>query len=158
MLPPYKNFVVDELDHNGTPVQSPDPADIADADAFEELAPNDHCFTMTTLYQPTIDESPDMPDAPEQLPNGMGVGSTEGMPTVVIDHFPSASTGAPIDDMPCRNSVYESQQGADGNAIWSPFTSRCDWLFACWAKMRGSTSSAVAELLAIPEVQPFLYV
>jgi len=110
MLLPYENFVVDKLDHDGTPVQSPDPADIADTDAFEELAPNDCCFTMTTLDQPTINESLDMPDAPEQLPNGMGVGSTEGMPTMVIDCFPSASAGAPIDNMPRRNSVYESQQ------------------------------------------------
>ena len=155
---PYENFVVDELDYNGTPVETPDPADIADADAFEELAPNGPFFTMTTLDQPAIDESPDMPDAPEQPPNGMGAGSAEGMPTVVIDRFPSASAGAPMDNIPRRNSVYESQQGADGDAIWSPFTSQCDWLFARWAKMRGSTSSAVADLLAIPEVRPFLYV
>jgi len=73
MLPPYKKFLVDKLDHNGTPVESPDPADIADTDAFEELAPHGRFFPMTTLDQPTIDESLDMPDAPEQLPNGMGV-------------------------------------------------------------------------------------
>jgi len=158
MLPPYIKFLVDELDHDGTPVESPDPADIADADAFEELAPHGCFFPMTTLDQPAIDESPDMPDAPEQLPNGMGAGNTEGMPTVVINHFPSASAGAPINDMQRRNSMYESQHSADGDAIWSPFTSQSDWLFARWAKMRGSTSSAVAELLAIPEVQPFLYV
>jgi len=48
--------------------------------------------------------------------------------------------------------MYESQHSADGDAIWSPFMSQSDWLFACWAKMHGSTSSAVAELLAIPEV------
>ena len=75
---------------------------------------------------------------------------------VVIDHFPFASAGAPLHGMPHRNHIYKSQQGADGDSIWSPFTSQCDWLFACWAKMCGSTSSAVTELLAIPEVQTSL--
>ena len=88
MLPPYENFLVDKLDHDGTPVKFPDPADIADTDAFEELAPHGHFFAMTTLNQPAIDGSPDMPDVLEQPPNGMGAGNTEGMPTVVIDHFP----------------------------------------------------------------------
>jgi len=38
VLPPYKFFLDDKLDHNGAPIKSPDPANIADADAFEELA------------------------------------------------------------------------------------------------------------------------
>jgi hypothetical protein len=92
-----------------------------------------------------------MPDAPGQLPNDMEAGSTAALPTVVIDHFPSASAGAPIQGMTRGNSIYESQQDA-GDSIWLPFTSECDWLLACWAKTRGPTSSAVTELLAIPEV------
>jgi len=153
MSPPYEKFVGgDELDHDGAPIETPDPADIADADTFEELAQDNQIFARTTPDQPTIDESPDMPDAPEELANDMEAGNTEAMPTVVIDHFPSASAGAPIHGMPCGNSIYESQRGAGGDSIWSPFTSQCDWLFARWAKMRGPTSSAVTELLAIPEV------
>jgi len=157
-LPPYKKFIDDELDHDGTPVGSLDPADIADADAFEELAQNNHFFATTTPDQPTIDESPDMPDALEQLPNDMEAGSMEAMSAVVVDCFPSVGAGAPIHGMPRGYSVYESQRGADGDSIWSPFTSECDWLFAHWAKTRGSTSSAVTELLAIPEVRTFFYV
>ena len=113
---------------------------------------------MTTLDQPTTDESLDMPDAPVQVPDDMEAGIMEAMPTIVINHFPSASAGAPIPGMPCGNSIYESQQGTDGDSLWSPFISQCDWLFAHWAKMCGSTSSAVTELLAIPEVCTFLYV
>ena len=152
MLLPYEKFLVDKLDHNRTPVESPDLTDIANTDTFEELAPHSCFFAITTLGQPTINKSLDMPDAPEQLPNGMGVGNTEGMPTVVINHFPSASAGVPINNMRCRNSMYELQQSTDRDTIWSLFTSQSDWLFAHWAKMYGSISSAVAELLAIPEV------
>ena len=157
VLPPYKKIIGDELDHDGTPLEYPDLADITDADAFEELAQNHFSFPMTTLDQPATDESLDIPDAPVQVPNDMEAGTTEAMPTIVIDHFPSASAGAPIPDMPHGNSVYESQRGGDGDSIWSPFTSECDWLFTHWAKMRGSTSSAVTELLAIPEVWTFFY-
>jgi hypothetical protein len=155
MVPPYEKNLDDELVHDGTPDESQDPADIADADAFEELGQNGHSFVMPTLDQSAIDGSPDIPNALDQLPNGVEAGSTEAMPTVVIDHFPSASAGAPIDDMPRGSSIYEAQRGADGDSTWSPFISECDWLFARWAKMRGSTSSAVAELLAIPEVRAF---
>jgi hypothetical protein len=169
MSPSYENFVGgDELDHdgapiespdpaniadadtNGVPVESPDPADVADADAFEELGQN-RPFFATTPDQPALDELLDMPDTCGQLPNDMEAGNTAAMPTVVIDHFPSASAGAPIQGMLHGHSIYESQWDA-GDSIWSPFTSQCDWLFARWAKMRGPTSSAVTELLAIPEV------
>ena len=152
----------DELDHDGAPMEygdpadianeTPDPADIADADAFEELAQNGRNFATTTPDQLTINESPDTPDAPERLPNDSEAGNTEAAPAVVVDHFPFASAGAPLHGMPHGNPIYDSQQGADGDSIWSPFTSQCDWLFARWAKMRGPTSSAVTELLAIPEV------
>ena len=174
-LPSYENFLGDdELDHDGAPIvtpdpaniadadtdavqiEYPDPADIADADAFEELTQNSQVFAMTIPNQLTIDEPLGLPDTPEELANDMGAGNTEAVPTVVVDHFPSASAGAPIDGMPRGNSLYESQQGVDGDSIWSPFTSQCDWLFACWAKMRGPTSSAVTELLGIPEVYTLL--
>jgi len=156
MLPPYKIFLDDKLDHDGAPIESPDPADIADADAFEELEQNDTSFVTTNTNQPAIDKSPHTPEGPEQLPNDMEVGSTGVMQTVVVDRFPSASAGAPIHDMPCGNPIYDSQRDADGDSTWSPFMSQCDWLFACWAKMRGPTSSAVTELLAIPEVRTSL--
>ena len=152
--PSYEKIADDvELDHDGAPSESPDPADIADADAFEELTQNQHFFSTTTPDQPAINESLDMPDGPDQLPNDMEAGDTEATPTVVIDRFPSASAGAPINDMPHGTSGYESQWGADGDTIWSPFMSECDWLFARWAKTCRTTSSAVVELLAIPEVR-----
>ena len=148
-----KNTDDNELDHDGARIESPDPADIADADAFEELAQIQPFFAMTTPDQSAIDESLDMPDVPKQLPNDMEAGNMEAMLTVVIDHFPSESAGAPIHGMPHGSSVYESQRDVDGDSIWSPFMSQCDWLFARWAKMRGPSSSSVTELLAIPEVR-----
>jgi hypothetical protein len=37
---------------------------------------------------------------------------------------------------------------------WAPFTSRMDWEIAQWAKIRGSTSTAFTDLLAIDGVCP----
>ena len=125
-----KNSDDDELDLNGAPTESPDPADIANADAFKELAQNNQFVATTTPNQPAIDESPDMPDAPGQCPDDTEVGNTEAMPMVIIDCFPSVSAGAPIHDMQCGHSVYKSHCDTCGNSIWSPFSSECDWLFA----------------------------
>jgi hypothetical protein len=36
---------------------------------------------------------------------------------------------------------------------WAPFDSELDWKVARWVKMRGQTSTAVTELLAIPGVR-----
>jgi hypothetical protein len=158
VLPSYEKIADgrDELDLDGALNESPDPADVADADAFEELAQNNQNFATTTPDQPAINESPDIPDAPNQRPNTMEAGNTEAMLTVVIDHFPSASAGAPIYGMQRGHPVYESRRGTHGDSIWSPFMSECDWSFAQWAKMRGPTSSAVTELLAIPGVRTLL--
>jgi len=44
VLLPYKKIIEDKLDHDGTPLEYPDLANITDADAFEELAQNHFFF------------------------------------------------------------------------------------------------------------------
>lgn len=154
MLPSYEKIAENvELDHDGAPFDSPDLADIADANAFEELAQNQSILATTAPDQSAINESMDVPDVGDEMPDDTEAGNTEAIATVFIDHFPSASAGAAIHDMPRGDSIHDSWRGADGDSIWSPFLSQCDWLFAHWAKMRGPTASAVTELLAIPEVR-----
>jgi hypothetical protein len=97
-VPSHENLLDNDLD-DGDPTEYPDPADIADADAFEELTQNNRFIARTTPDQPTNDESPDMPDPPEEQSNEIEAGNSEAMPTVVIDRFPSANTGAPIHGM-----------------------------------------------------------
>ncbi|KAH9059259.1 hypothetical protein EDB87DRAFT_1577735 [Lactarius vividus] len=50
------------------------------------------------------------------------------------------------------SSAYEAMRNTLGDSVWTPFQSQHDWEVARWAKMRGPSSSAVTELLAIPEV------
>ncbi|KAI9436290.1 hypothetical protein H4582DRAFT_2112156 [Lactarius indigo] len=50
------------------------------------------------------------------------------------------------------SNVYQSSQDLFRSSIWAPFRTQCDWEIARWAKLRGPSSSAVADLLAIPEV------
>ena len=142
-------------------VPSLDLADVADADAFEALQQGDGISTATSLPdQPAIDESLVIPEAEgsiEQEPEiETGILSTGS--TLVIDQFPFGSPGAPIPGIPQGRSTYELHQAAvGGDTVWAPFQSQCDWLFAHWAKMRGPTSSAVTDLLAIPEVCTSFY-
>jgi hypothetical protein len=76
---------------------------------------------------------------------------------VIINRFPFGSPGAlffgPHDFFPTNTHYTPSvpSPAIDG-PNWAPFRSECDWKVAHWAKMRGPTSSAMTDLLAIPEV------
>ncbi|KAN0136686.1 hypothetical protein V8E53_005456 [Lactarius tabidus] len=50
------------------------------------------------------------------------------------------------------NAGAPTSQEALGSSTWALFQSQCNWEVACWAKLRGPTSSAFTDLLAIPEV------
>ena len=79
-------------------------------------------------------------------------GNSETPNAVVIERFPHGHSGALVADILQGTSIYESAQDRLGASLWAPFRSQCDWEIAHWAKMRGPTSTAVTELLAIPGV------
>jgi hypothetical protein len=70
---------------------------------------------------------------------------------VIIERFPFGLPGAPIVGLPESATLNGLSHG---DSIWAPFRSQHDWEIAHWAKMRGLTSSAFSDLLAIPEVRP----
>jgi len=49
------------------------------------------------------------------------------------------------------NDQYLSSIG-DGNNLYAPFTSKLEWEIAKWAKLRGPSSTAFTELMAIEGV------
>ena len=114
-------------------------------------------------FDNSVDDHADVMDAepleipPQQGANPLPVTSDDpasGQRTqaFIIDRFPSASAGAPI-----SGPHEDPSLAVPDRSIWAPFRSQCDWEFALWAKMRGPTSSAVTDLLAIPEVcAPYL--
>ncbi|KAI0684824.1 hypothetical protein BC835DRAFT_1461247 [Cytidiella melzeri] len=63
--------------------------------------------------------------------------------------------GKPIGTSKTCNDVYATQVPTTQN-IYAPFSSRIDWEIACWAKLRGPGSTALTELLRIPEVPDLL--
>jgi hypothetical protein len=144
------------LDFGGDSHEAPVPADVADANAFEELLRNNGFFVTTTPDQCTTDEVPDGPSPPEHQLDDMETGNSEITSEVVIDRFPSPCAGAPIPDMSHGSSANVPLQGVE-DSVWSPFISQCDWLFAHWAKMHSLSLSAVSDLLAIPEVCAYLF-
>ncbi|KAF8266314.1 hypothetical protein EI94DRAFT_1701828 [Lactarius quietus] len=77
---------------------------------------------------------------------------SEPLMPLVIDRFPHSEPGAPVCGGHLGSSCYQRCQEAFGDSIWAPFSSLCEWVIARWAKMRGLMSSAMEELLAIPEV------
>ena len=87
--------------------------------------------------------------SPQQSDNPVSDLPTQGF---IIDRFPIASTGTPIAGPHDTSAMNEASLVDPEESVWAPFRSQCDWEFAHWAKMRGLTSSAVTDLLTIPEV------
>ncbi|KAF8494898.1 hypothetical protein F5888DRAFT_1795019 [Russula emetica] len=74
------------------------------------------------------------------------------MSTHVVNGFPLSHPGMPIPDKPHGPSAYQSWQATFMDSPWAPFQSERDWNMARWLKMRGQTSAAVMEMLALPGV------
>jgi hypothetical protein len=135
-----------------------DDADVADANAFE--SPVQHCPVSSpqTVY-PEMDPPDGEPSSappPEHNDAGhltiqSGTGNCEAASVFVL-RFPYGRPGARLDGTRQGATVYESTWDTLGDSVWAPFRSQCDWEIALWAKERGPSSSAMTELLAIPEV------
>ena len=139
-------------------IETPDPADVMDADAFEELTQSIDISSRRAINCIPVDNLPDNLEDRQQQTNTIEAGALETQTTaVVIDHFPSESAGTPIPGIPPGSSRYKSDQAAHGGSVWAPFWTQCDWEVAHWVKSYGVTSSMVTKLLAIPEVSPTLY-
>jgi hypothetical protein len=139
-----------------------DPADAIDADLLETLSCDFHCSATNGPEHSTMPDK--LPSVGSQSSNPVPPppihfehGVSEGASQMIIDNFPHCSEGAPIPGADKAPHIYQSTQEAFGASIWAPFHSRCDWEIVCWAKMRGPSSSVVAELLAIPRVRAWLY-
>jgi len=134
-----------------------DATDATDADLLEVLS-NGH-LTTTNLeqYRPaeaqtsaaaSIDPTP----APPRYPVQPETDSSRTAQDVFVECFSLGNPGAPFPGAHQGASIYESSQAAFGPSTWAPFHSQCDWEITHWAKMRGPSSSAMEELLAIPSV------
>lgn len=130
-----------------------------DADALEELSRG--YPSPASHNQVTLDDTQGTPEdatqqtGPTDLEDQTDTADPEMASGVVIDKFPFGSPGAPIPGMLRGSSAYEMLQETRADTPWAPFSSQLDWEVARWAKMRGQTSTAVAELLAIPGVRDF---
>ena len=128
-----------------------DATDATDADLLEVLS-NDNPTTANleqygrpaeaqSFAAASIDPAPTPPIYP-----------TAPETDVFVERFPLGNPGTHLPGAQRGTSIYESSQAAFGASKWAPFHSQCDWEIAHWAKMRGPSSSAMEELLAIPEV------
>ena len=146
-----------------TPGNDPDPDDIADvtnamdADTFETLGlgPSRAADTIETPSMPPPEELG--PPLEDPVPQSVGSGSEQPPNAVVVDLFLNGSPGAPISGEHEDSPMDDASSEDIGGSIWAPFSSQCDWEIARWAKTHSPTSSAVSDLLAIPEVQIFFF-
>jgi hypothetical protein len=133
-----------------------DIADLADPDALEYASSR-----ASTPNQLTDDETDD--ETPAHVTPQPDPSDVSGQPdmvdsasasAVVVEPFSFGRPGAPIPGRPQGDP-----QAASVGSQWAPFQSQLDWDVARWVKLRGGSSTAVSELLAIPGVRAsnFLY-
>jgi hypothetical protein len=140
------------------PEEAVDNDDVADANTYEELSrTQDPPASNTIAPLPSADIPPSF--SPSEQPNvsdhaDYGIAAGCETAALIVDSFSSGGAGAPItDSSPGHESAHDPTREPPHHSIWAPFRSQCDWEIARWAKLRGSTSSAVTELLAIPGVR-----
>lgn len=146
--------------HTSDPV---DASDSADADLLEEMESCPSSFTNPEPDQPVEVQTPapltpplvepQPPATVPMQPTEPDANSSDTSHQVIVERFPHGRPGAPIPGAAEGASIYHSSHEAFGTSVWAPFHSQCDWEIAHWAKMRGPSSSAMAELLEIPEVR-----
>ena len=156
--------ILTDGDIHSTPEHLDDDIDLTDANTFEMLL--QHGISAPAVYPEAEPPNGDLffapppecaSDVPIQPETGNSeTGNSETGSTQIVDRFPHGQPGAPVlapvTGTPQSATVYESTQDILGESVWAPFDSQCDWELAYWAKMRGPTSSAVTDLLAIPGV------
>ena len=150
--------------HSADPAEYPaedtaDATDATDADLLQELSNDDPTFTSmeqvghaeAQASAPVVTMEP--APAPPRFPIQPDAESLQAAPEPFVERFSLGDPGAPHLGMQQGTSIYKSRQAAFGASTWAPFHSQWDWEIARWAKMRGPSSSAMEELLAIPSVR-----
>ncbi|KAF8258427.1 hypothetical protein EI94DRAFT_1912347 [Lactarius quietus] len=124
-----------------------DPDDIIDVDILEALMED---IDSSAAINPEQWDSRQSDHA-----QSTGSGSDDPVSPPSLHFEPGNSGGASpvvVETFSRESHIYHTSQEALHSSIWAPFFSQRDWEIACWAKMCGPTSSALADLLAIPEV------
>ena len=135
-----------------------DATDATDADLLDVLS-KDHPTTANLEQDDPIEAqtlarvaSIEPAPTPPRYPIQPEIDSSGAAPEVFAKRFPLGNAGTPLPGVDRQSTMYESSRVAFGASTWALFHSQCDWEIAHWAKMRGPSSSAMEELLAIPEV------
>ncbi|KAN0134109.1 hypothetical protein V8E53_008046 [Lactarius tabidus] len=136
----------------------PDAADAADADILSTSNPEQGQPAVVPSCSPLPhgqgQSTAATPDPPNVQLNSDTLGAQRQL---VVDQSPYSTPGMLIPDQPQGTSVYQGTQHTLGANTWSLFCSQTDWEFAHWAKLSGPSSSALTELLAIPECIQAIY-
>ena len=132
-----------------------DLADVTDADVYEQITNNAMAYPEQELLaeEPANPHSNESHISPPTPPIQCDGGDSQPLLQLTVVPFTQGGAGALAPDTHQGSTVYQSTELVLGASTWAPFQSQCDWEFARWAKLRGPTSSAVTDLLAIPGVR-----
>lgn len=81
-------------------------------------------------------------------------------PVQFVVKFPGAGEALEAQPSLVGYHRYASSLGNEENELseWAPFSTRLEWEVACWAKLRGPSSTALSELLRIDGVSEPIFI
>jgi len=81
-------------------------------------------------------------------------------PVQFVVKFPGAGEALEAQPSSVGYHQYASSLGNKENELleWAPFSTRLEWEVACWAKLRGPSSTALSELLRIDGVSGSIFI
>ncbi|KAJ7489503.1 hypothetical protein FB451DRAFT_1337209 [Mycena latifolia] len=115
--------------------------------------PKQRCIEV---YGQTVDYVPDLDREPSPMLQDLDEEDALEFPDDISEMLPNLFAGAagallPKTELPSYTQYQTHLSEMDHN-LWAPFKSQIDWQITCWAKVRGSTSTAFTDLLAIEGV------
>jgi hypothetical protein len=82
----------------------------------------------------------------------------QGQRGCVVVPYPDLRAGQQITRGCAANAEYEAHLANEEENVYHPFASKMEWEVARWAKLRGLSSTALSDLLAIEGVSWILFV
>jgi hypothetical protein len=113
-----------------------------------------------TITPPPLEDDPTTPDMEDPSPDdslhdrGRAEPSLENHPYIV--KFPDKAAGAVYSSSGLTENQHYEQKVGDESQMnpYAPFASKLEWEIGRWAKLRGPSSTAFNELMAIEGVSP----
>lgn len=136
--------------HDGSEGQPSD--DTINSSHSHSPSPSSSSSSASLSPSPSLSHSPPPSCTLSPSPN------PQHQQNIFIEKFTKGQVGATLNHQEAPKNERYSTKIDNPNNPYAPFSSKTDWELACWAKLRGPSSTAVSDLLDIEGVCIYMYI